>query len=462
MTGIDSLISSSSVEPMRISRVNNIELKSGSYVLYWMKNSFRAEMNPALNLAIDIANALGLPVLVMVTPDSTLCDFNRQQYFFMVDGIKEVHDLLEKKSIRMIAGTEHAPDAVRCYVEECAVLISDCAYMRDEKLLEKEVAVNTDSPFISVESNVIIPLNSLPRKEEYSAATLRPKIMKLLPVYLNPMPDPIPEHSSLQIKIHGMESLPRHDLFGNRQNDYGFKPVPGIRAGTSAADKLLRDFISNKLHHYHEERNDPDRDVTSLLSPYLHFGQVAPVKVALAVIDNREGNEVSVTDFLDELIVRRELSFNFVNYNGNYDNINCLPAWARETLRVNSSVEREYIYSLSGFENCATHDSFWNASQNQLVTTGIIHNYMRMYWGKKIIEWTESPDIAYRYMVYLNNKYALDGNDPNSFAGIAWCFGKHDRPWANRPVFGKVRYMNAGGLKRKFRMTEYMNRYGIH
>ena len=278
----------------------------------------------------------------------------------------------------------------------------------------------------------------------------------MLHAFLCPAPDPLPVHSTMDIKLESEDASDPGLLLGRLGPDASVPAVNGIYGGTGAARKLLWNFIHEKLHHYHEYRNDPDLDATSHLSPYLHFGQISPVEAALAVIDSGDPN---TGKFLDELVVRRELAFNFVRYNDNYDNMKSIPAWAYESLMMHADAAKKYVYKPEELERSMTHDPYWNAAQNQLVVTGVIHNYMRMYWGKKIIEWAESPEKAYKYMVHLNNRYSIDGSDPNSYAGIAWCFGKHDRPWGTRPVFGKVRYMNDRGLKRKFSMKAYLEKY---
>ncbi|MGC9362125.1 MAG: deoxyribodipyrimidine photo-lyase, partial [Candidatus Syntrophosphaera sp.] len=216
-------------------------------------------------------------------------------------------------------------------------------------------------------------------------------------------------------------------------------------------------------------------DIQSGLSPYLHFGQISALEVALRVMEYAEipafeaANlirdksdldplQAGVASFLEELIVRRELSCNFCYYNEDYDNYNSIPLWARKTLNDHLGDARPYDYSLEELETARTDDPFWNAAQQEMLRTGKMHNYLRMYWGKKLIEWIPEPETAFGLMLYLNNKYLLDGRDPNSYAGVAWCFGKHDRPWQERDIFGKVRYMNANGLKRKFDMQGYLEK----
>jgi len=228
--------------------------------------------------------------------------------------------------------------------------------------------------------------------------------------------------------------------------------VDSFRGGTRQAKRRLRAFVRGRLDEYPERRNDPNAEAVSGLSPYLHFGQISPLYVALQV---RATSSRGKDPYLEELIVRRELSSNFVYYCHEYDSFESLPPWARRTLNYHSRDKREYVYSREDFEAARTHDPYWNAAQMEMVLTGKMHGYMRMYWGKKILEWTPSPQEGFKIALYLNNKYELDGRDPNGFAGVAWCFGKHDRAWQERPVFGEIRYMNGAGLKRKFDADAY-------
>jgi deoxyribodipyrimidine photo-lyase len=231
--------------------------------------------------------------------------------------------------------------------------------------------------------------------------------------------------------------------------------VQWLKGGTSQALEQFQRFISKGLDIYHLERNDPSLGIQSNIAPYLHFGQISPITLALEA--NGAGSP-GTESFLEELIIRRELAINFVHYNTSYDSLDCLPDWALQTLDFHSRDIREYVYTPKELEKARTHDPYWNAAQKEMVITGKMHNYMRMYWGKKILEWMEEPSEAFKTALYLNNKYSIDGRDPNSYAGVAWCFGKHDRPWTERPIFGKVRYMNDNGLKRKFKIDDYVKK----
>jgi deoxyribodipyrimidine photo-lyase len=237
------------------------------------------------------------------------------------------------------------------------------------------------------------------------------------------------------------------------------KEVKDFIPGETGANKILKDFIEVKLNHYAENRNDPNKKALSNLSPYLHFGHISAQRIALMLNDFKEA-DVSVSSFLEELIVRKELADNFCYYNSNYDNFNGFHDWARTSLNEHRGDKREYLYTINEFEQAETHDELWNAAQMEMIVGGKMHGYMRMYWAKKILEWTESPEQAMEIGIYLNDKYELDGRDPNGYAGLAWSIGGvHDRAWTERPVFGKIRYMNYNGCKRKFDVKKYIAMY---
>jgi deoxyribodipyrimidine photo-lyase len=293
------------------------------------------------------------------------------------------------------------------------------------------------------------------QKEEYAAATFRPKVTRLLDRFLHPVETPNPQHSSLALDLPTRAGESPDALLGQLSIDRTVPPSSVIRGGAAEAHRRFARFLAHRLDGFAEERTDPGGTGGSGMSPYLHFGQVSPVTLALRA--QEQGGD-GVVAFLEELIVRRELAVNFVHYNYAYDSFASLPAWAQKTLADHQGDRREYVYSPEELERGRTHDPYWNAAQDEMVKTGSMHGYMRMYWGKKILEWSMSPPEAYRTALYLNNRYEIDGRDPNGYAGIAWCFGKHDRPWKEREIFGTVRYMNARGLERKFAMDAYLDR----
>ncbi|MFC1782803.1 deoxyribodipyrimidine photolyase, partial [Planctomycetota bacterium] len=315
------------------------------------------------------------------------------------------------------------------------------------------VADRINCPLVQVESDIIVPVEQAAGKEQYSAATFRPRIQRQLERFLKTISRTPLKRDSLGFKLKQYDIKDIHVALSKLNMDRSVAPVEGVAGGTKVARKLLKVFIEKKLDNYAMLKNDPNADVLSQLSSYLHFGQISPVYIALKI---KRTNSTGRDAYLEELIVRRELAINFVYYNKKYETFSSLPNWAQANLKTHQADVREYIYSLDQLEKAQTHDPYWNAAHLQMKITGKMHGYMRMYWGKKILEWTRSPRRAYQIAVYLNDKYELDGRDPNGYAGVAWCFGKHDRPWNSRSIFGSVRYMNARGLKRKFDAEAYV------
>jgi len=438
----------------RITKLNDRELRAGDYILYWMQSSVRAQYNHALEHAVNIANRQGKPLLACFGLTEGFPGANLRHYRFLLEGLKEAQSDLAERGIDLAIKIGSPPEIISTLAEDAAFVVVDAGYTRTLKRWRAEAAAKIRCPLIQVEDNVVIPVETASPKEEWSAYTLRRKITPMLPRYMAPLE----ERELLNPAEPGLDSLDLSDLHGILNVldiDISVKPVKGFTGGTSHAKAALEGFIANRLDEYPENRNDPTLDATSGLSPYLHFGQISPLYVALRVEETESpGREA----FLEELIVRRELAANFVYYNSKYDSIDCLPDWCTKTLGEHEGDQREHIYSLEEFEAAETHDPYWNAAQRQMVTTGKMHGYMRMYWGKKILEWSPSPRVAYETALYLNDKYELDGRDPNGYAGVAWCFGKHDRPWKERPVFGKIRYMNDRGLRRKFDADLYVRR----
>jgi deoxyribodipyrimidine photo-lyase len=302
---------------------------------------------------------------------------------------------------------------------------------------------------------VIVPVDVASQKEEYAARTIRPKLIAIRDQFLRRFRRTLLRRDSLSIDLGGMDLTDVDAALGQLQINRTAERVPHFVGGTGQAKRLLRSFIAHKLEHYAELHNDPTQDHVSNMSPYLHFGQISPLYVALQV--QRAGGP-GAEAYLEQLLVRRELSINFVHHNPAYDSYACLPAWALATLEAHRADKRPELYSEAQLERAQTSDPYWNAAQLEMVAIGKMHGYMRMYWGKRLLEWTESPEQAFRMALRFNNRYELDGRDPNGFAGVAWCFGKHDRPWKERPIFGTVRYMNSAGLERKFDMSAYLRK----
>lgn len=422
----------------------------GDRVVYWMQASQRCGCNLALEHSVRISNASGKPLEVLFVIDPGHPSANRRSFTFMLQGIQDVADGLARRGIAFSVRQGDMVSEVLEHVKDIAALVLDRGYLRHQRRWYSEILRSTEMPVHQVEDNVVVPVSIASQKEEWSAATLRRRIAPLIEGFLS-----IPPEERLQLKSAGMWGE-GHDWKGvdshlESMALSGPQPSRVHKGGELEASHRLRRFIDERLHRYAENRNEPSGRWTSELSPYLHFGQVSPIMLAQEV-SGRNGSEA----FLEELIVRRELAVNFVHYNKDYDSYSNLPDWAKRTLDEHRDDRREYVYTLRELEHAETHDVYWNAAQSEMVATGKMHNYMRMYWGKKILEWSETPEEAYEAAIVLNDRYELDGRDPNGYAGVAWCFGKHDRPWKEREIFGKVRYMNAKGLERKFFMPAYV------
>jgi len=439
----------------RIKDLNNKKMIDNPYVVYWMQSSQRTEYNHALEYAIILANELKKPLIVYFGLTDNFPEATQRHYYFMLEGLKEVKAELMKRNIKMLIRKISPEKGALEISNVAAVMVVDRGYLKIERLWRTFLAQNAKCHVVQVEANVIVPIETASIKEEYTAATLRGKINKKLDEYTLPLNARVCDIFSINLDIPFDEyDIDNIDYaISNLNIDKTVRRVLYYTGGTSRANLLLEEFISNKLSHYSELKNEPSEDYSSNLSPYLHFGQISPLYIYIRLMD------VNIEDkktFLEELIIRRELSMNFVFYNDDYDSYNSLPNWAKNTLEKHLVDEREFIYSREELEGAKTHDQYWNAAQMEMIITGKMHGYMRMYWGKKILEWSKTPESAFNTAIYLNNKYLLDGRDPNGFAGVAWCFGKHDRAWGERAIFGLVRFMNDKGLKRKFNMEKYV------
>ncbi len=422
-------------------------------MVYWMQAAQRSEYNHALEYAIEHANRLRKPVVVLFCLVCNYPEANERHYIFMLEGLRETQNSLEARGVQMVI-FQGAPElAVPRFAQRAALVVTDGGHLRIQRKWRDNVAASINCPLIEVETNLIVPVEAASPKEDYSAGTFRPKISRQLGRYLVKLRHRKPRVDSLKLSLDSLAIGDIDRVISKLGIDRTVGKVERFRGGLSEAKRHLRAFVKDKLDHYADRHSDPNVDCASNMSPYLHFGQISPLFVALEVLKKSSPGKDA---YLEQLIVRRELSYNFVYYNGGYDNFKSLPAWVMRTLNYHRRDKRQYIYSPEQLEAAGTHDVCWNAAQEEMVLTGNMHNYMRMYWGKKIMEWTRSPQTAFKIALYLNNKYELDGRDANGFAGVAWCFGKHDRPWLERPIFGQVRYMNSNGLKRKFDPDKYV------
>ncbi|WP_332448237.1 deoxyribodipyrimidine photo-lyase [Sphaerochaeta sp.] len=446
------------IDAQRIKHLNAQQVNpQGSYVLYWMQASQRVVQNEALSHAIATANSLRKPLVVYFGIAEAFNEANERHYRFLFEGLKDVQEGLLEQGISLWVYGNGVVEGLMQLAENVVALVTDCAYGRLEQSWRREVARRIPCAMVQVEANVIVPVETASLKEEYSAATLRRKIEPMIGYFAQKQEPVHLQQNSLSIQMPfalvDLDDIPGLLASMHLQKKGGDRLL--MRGGEKSAQAALSHFIEHGLALYAEKRNDPGESVSSHLSGYLHFGQISPITVYLAIKDE---DCSSVPAFLEQLVVRRELACNFVHYNPLYDQYAGLPLWAKASLESHASDPRPVLYTLSELEGAHTHDRYWNAAQQELVALGTMHNYMRMYWGKKILEWSADPEEAFQTALYLNNTYQLDGRDPNGYAGVAWCFGKHDRPWTERTVFGNIRYMNDKGLERKFSMQRYLDR----
>ncbi len=443
------------IHPERVRRLNRCPEAKGAFVVYWMQAAQRAEWNHSLEYAVTEANRLRLPAVVFFGLTDDFPEANERHYAFMLQGLAETRQALARRGLLLVVRRGSPAAGVVEIGRRAALVVVDDGCLRIERRWRAEAAAGLDRPLVEVATNVVVPVSSVSKKEEYSAATIRPRILRQLDEFLVPLRPARVGRDSFGLALGSMDLSDPSRVLSDLAVDRSAPPVAAFKGGSTEARRRLRTFIRERLAAYAVDRNDPSLDATSGLSPYLHFGQISPLFVALEVMKAPPEGRAA---FLEELIVRRELAVNFVRTCRAYDRYEGLPEWARRTLDEHAGDRREYRYTPEALEGAATHDPYWNAAQREMLLTGKMHGYMRMYWGKKILEWSASPRQAFRTALRLNNRYELDGRDPNGFAGVAWCFGKHDRPWGRRPVFGTVRSMTEGGLRRKFDADAYVRK----
>lgn len=422
-------------------------------VVYFMNREERMRDNWALLFAASIAKQKQVPLLVVFNLVPGYLGGGRRQWDFKVEGLKELEVSLAKKNIPFIVTVEEGVKEVVEVIkrEKAGFLVADFCPLKGCQKWVKEIAKEIDIPFVEVDAHNIVPCWVASDHQEFGAYTLRPKIHRMLLKYLDEFPSlgahPYPYKGHKKINWSAIE---KHAPKGEHP-----KPL-SIPSGERAAHSHLKKLCAGGLDGYAEGRNDPNAGGQSGLSPYLHYGMISPQRVALAVRASgipRADREA----FLEELIVRRELSDNFCYYNKNYDSVDGFPEWARKNHEKHKHDKREYLYTLKEFEESKTHDALWNAAQKEMVETGKMHGYMRMYWAKKILEWTRNPEEAMKFAIILNDKYEIDGRDPNGYTGIAWSIGGvHDRAWGERAVYGKIRSMTFNGAKGKFDVKKYI------
>lgn len=440
----------------RIRELNNKEHIDG-LVIYWMSRDQRAHDNWALLYAQELAEEKNTSVAVVFCLRKEFKHNTTRTVEFMLKGLEEVASHLTKKNIPFYFLIGDPTEEIPKFIQEhkAGTLISDFSPLRYNRNWKEQIAKQIEIPFYEVDAHNIVPCWIASPKQEFGAYTIRPKINFHLQEFLVSFP---------KLKSQEESAIPPQqvdwtNIRSEIQSDTSVPAVDWLKPGEEAAEDMLQEFIHDRLPIYDEQRNDPTKYAQSQLSPYIHFGHIASQRIALEM-ENVEGHGNARKAFLEELIIRKELSDNYCFYNPYYDSFQGFPQWAKGSLEQHLNDTREFIYTLNQLERADTHDPLWNAAQKEMTTMGKMHGYMRMYWAKKVFEWTESPQIAQKYCIYLNDKYLLDGRDPNGYTGIAWSIGGvHDRAWFERAVFGKIRYMNYNGAKSKFDVKKYITTF---
>jgi deoxyribodipyrimidine photo-lyase len=451
----------------RLIHLKDQEIKSENkkkYVLYWMQQSQRVHFNHALEYAIKLANQQDLPLLVYFGLSKGYLDANLRHYYFMLEGLKEVKELLYKLKINFVLKINSPEKGIIEFLNDASNLVMDYGYLHHQKLWRKEVLdyINLNNLLLGVDiidTDAIVPVKYVSDKAEYGAYTLRPKIKKLYLSFRDFHKLSVINNQK-QLEVISDDDLSDILTLVNKLDiDHKVSISKYYKGGYFEASRHFYEFISDKAKYY-PLSNDPSTNYTSKMSLYLHFGQISPLEILERLFLAHEQGQIegeSFDQYIEQLLVRRELALNYVTYQKGYDRFESMTEiWAYNTMNEHEFDKRDYLYNPEELEYAKTHDQYFNAAMKEMYYTGYMHNYMRMYWAKKIIEWSPTYKKAYDTIVYLNNKYFIDGRDANSYASIAWCFGKHDRAWTERSVFGKLRYMNDKGLERKFNIDKYV------
>lgn len=446
------------IHAARIRLLNDAPMRPGRYVLYWMQQSQRATWNHALEHAIRKAEAARLPVVVGFGLAEHYPEANLRHFAFLIHGLCQTARDLRMRGMPLIARIGDPPEVALDLAQDAALVVADRGYLRHQRAWREDLARRCPCRVVQVESDAVVPADAASDRQEWSAATFRPRIRRLLEEHLAPLAQTTPSRDALDLSLQGVSLDEPMEVLERLRIDRSVAPQGVWVGGPYEAARVLEQFLCGSLSRYVDHRSDPIADASSHLGPYLHFGHISPLEVALRV--RSSGAPAQAIDaFLEQLVVRRELSINLVLHNPAYDRYEGLPEWARRTLAVHADDPRTAVYSPEQFERCQTHEPVWNAAMTEIRETGFLHNHLRMYWGKKILEWSRTPEEGFATALRLNNRYFLDGRDPNSYAGVAWCFGTHDRPWPERSVYGTVRCMMEAGLKRKFDVEAYCKRW---
>jgi deoxyribodipyrimidine photo-lyase len=432
------------------------------YVVYWCQANRRAQANHALTYAARLADERGLPLLVYEALTYRYHLANDRLHTFVLEGVPEMAAGVREKGagycFYLHRGPKDPNDTLYRIARDAAAIVTDDFPTFLTRKHNESVAAKIGIPYFQVDASCIVPMRKI-EKKQYAAYTIRPRIHRMLPDYLGAVPDwNLDHHWSLpQSDFHtevDFDTIP--SLVASCEIDHTVPPSLSYRGDRTSALRHLARFLEERLSKYEGQRNEPSKHATSNLSPYLHYGRIGAHEVALAAQAAGKQKGVSTEGFLEELVVRRELAFNHALFAERPESLKNLPEWARDTLRAHASDPRNPCYSREQFECAQTHDELWNATQWEMRLRGRIHGYYRIYWGKKIIEWSKTCQDALETMVHIHDRYALDGRDPNTYTSILWCFGLHDRPWVERAIFGKVRYMALSGMQRKTDVAAYL------
>ncbi len=447
----------------RVRILNSQPVRLGArYVLYWAQMNRRVEGNHALLHAAELANSLDLPVLYY---EGLTCSYpyaNDRLHTFVLEGVPDTERRLRKLGIGYVFHLRRRQsdpdDALYRLAQDAAAVVTDDYPTFVAPRHNASVPAKVGVAYHAVDSSCVVPMG-LFGKREYAAYTIRPKIRRVLGEHLVP-PGPLKVRARFADPVASFHTTVDEAritrLVAECEIDHSVPPSISFRGGRTQAERRLERFVKDNLRRYSRHRNEPSAHATSDLSPYLHFGNISSLEVALRVREHASEHKLVADEYLEELIVRRELAFNFARHTPPPYTLECLPDWVRATLAKHGRDKRSPCYTREQFERAETHDELWNSTQKELLLRGKIHGYYRMYWGKKVIEWSAAHEDALSTMIHLHDRYALDGRDPNTYANILWCFGLHDRPWRERPVFGTVRYISLDGMKRKTDVGAYL------
>ncbi|KAM8953084.1 deoxyribodipyrimidine photo-lyase-like [Pelodytes ibericus] len=430
-------------------------------IVYWMSRDQRVQDNWAFLYAQRLALKQKLPLHVTFCLVPKFLDATIRHYSFMLKGLQEVAEECNILNIPFHLLIGYAKDVLPTFVKEHSIggVVTDFSPLRVPMQWVEDVSekLPSDVPLVQVDAHNIVPCWIASNKQEYGARTIRRKIHDQLSQFLTEFPPLIKHPYTSKLEA---EPTDWDKCYSSLEVDRTVKEVEWAKPGTTGGMAVLQEFLTEKLKHFNSDRNNPNRMALSNLSPWFHFGQISVQRAILEVQKHRSKYKDSVDSFVEEAVVRRELADNFCYYNKNYDKVEGAYDWAKNTLKDHAKDKRTHLYTLEKLETGKTHDPLWNAAQLQMVHEGKMHGFLRMYWAKKILEWTSSPEEALKFAIYLNDRFQLDGRDPNGYVGCMWSIcGIHDQGWAERAVFGKIRYMNYQGCKRKFDVAEFERRF---